>query len=74
MHMLALSRRILDRTCKQEEFMGGGAKRRLVKDDRIPILGIAGLLPGRQVLGDERPELGFREWLSGVKGRRLGHV
>ncbi len=73
MHVLSLSRRILDRTCKQEEFMGRGAKRGLVKDDGVAVIGVAGLLPSRQVPRDECSEFSFGKRLRGIRGKGLGH-
>ena len=53
MDVLTPGRRIFDRARKQEKFMGRGAKGCFVKDDGVAIISIAGLLPSRQVPGDE---------------------
>ena len=73
MHVLALGRCILDRARKKEEFMCRCAERGLMEDDGVAVIGIAGLLPGRQVLGDEGSEFGLRERLGGIRGKDLGH-
>ncbi len=51
--MLTLRRGVFDRTGKEEQFAGRGSERRLVKDDGLGIIGVTGLLPSRQVPGDE---------------------
>ena len=53
MHVLALGRRILDRAREEEELVGRGAEGRLVKDNGVAVICVAGPKPGWQVPGDE---------------------
>src|SRR3954470_17753566 len=73
MYVFALSSRIFDRARKEEELVGRGAKGGLMEDDGIPIIGVAGVQPGRQVPGDQQPEFSLGEGLRGVGGEWLRH-
>jgi len=53
--------------------MSRGAKGRLVKADGLGVISIAGLLPSRQVPGNQRSEFCFGNGFRGIRGENFGH-
>jgi len=73
MYMLSLRSGVLDRTSEEEQFPGRAAERRLVKNDGLSVIGVAGLLPGRQVPGNQGSEFCFGNGFRGIRGEKFGH-